>query len=164
MNIRKTLPTDLDAVMEIYASAREFMKSNGNPDQWGDNYPPRELIETDIASGAAYVAEEQDEIVACFFFKIGVDPTYVNIYDGQWLDDQEYGVIHRIAVKYHGRNIIGRIFNHFAAVSNSLRIDTHRDNKPMQRSLEKNGFKKCGIIYLENGEERIAFQRICGKI
>ena len=56
MNIRKTLPTDLDAVMEIYASAREFMKSNGNPDQWGDNYPPRELIETDIASGAAYVA------------------------------------------------------------------------------------------------------------
>ena len=161
MNIRKTLPTDLDAVMEIYAAAREFMKNSGNPDQWGENYPPRDMIECDIAQGDAYVAEEDGEIVACFFYKTAVDPTYVKIYDGEWIDDREYSVIHRIAVKYNGRGIIGRIFDHCAGISNSIRIDTHRDNKPMQRSLEKNGFTRCGIIYLEDGDERVAFQKVC---
>lgn len=41
----------------------------------------------------------------------------------------------------------------------SIRIDTHRDNKPMQHLLNKNGFRYCGIIYLEDGDERLAYQR-----
>ncbi len=160
MIIRKTQIADIEAVMQIYASAREFMRMNGNPNQWNTSYPSREIIEEDIASDSAYVAEENGEIIACFFFKIGVDPTYLRIYDGAWLDDQEYGVIHRIAVKYHGRNTINNIYNYCSELSHSLRIDTHKDNRPMQRSLEKNGFVKCGIIYLASGDERIAYQRI----
>ncbi len=159
MNIRHTLPSDIDEVMAIYASAREFMKDSGNPNQWGSAYPPRALIEKDIESKVSYVAEENGEIVACFFFKIGIDPTYVKIYDGEWTNTDDYGVIHRIAVKYHGRNIIGGIYNYCSSACENLKIDTHRDNKPMQRSLEKNGFVRCGIIYLESGDERIAYQR-----
>jgi hypothetical protein len=30
----------------------------------------------------------------------------------------------------------------------------------MQRALLKRGFKYCGIIYLESGDERLAYQRI----
>jgi hypothetical protein len=30
----------------------------------------------------------------------------------------------------------------------------------MQNLLIKNGFSKCGIIYLEDGAERLAFQKI----
>ena len=30
----------------------------------------------------------------------------------------------------------------------------------MQHLFEKNGFKKCGIIYLEDGSERLAYQLI----
>ena len=161
MNIRHTLPSDIDSVMEIYASARAFMRESGNPDQWSDSYPSRELIESDIASNNAYVAEESGEIIACFFFKVGIDPTYIKIYDGAWIDDGEYGVIHRIAVKYHGRNTIAGIYNYCSRISKSLRIDTHKDNKPMQRSLAKNGFTRCGIIYLLSGDERIAYQRVC---
>ena len=160
MNIRKTQITDIDAVMDIYASAREFMRASGNPNQWSDSYPSRQIVESDIASDAAYVAEENGEIIACFFFKVGIDPTYLKIYNGKWIDDGEYAVIHRIAVKYHGRNIIGGIYEYCSSISRSLRIDTHKDNKPMQRSLEKNGFTRCGIIYLASGDERIAYQRI----
>ena len=29
----------------------------------------------------------------------------------------------------------------------------------MRHLLEKNGFKECGIIYVEDGTPRIAFQR-----
>ena len=160
MNIRKALPKDVDAIMEIYDSARSFMRASGNPYQWGSGYPSRELIESDIASELAHVIEKNGEITACFFFKIGVDPTYVRIYDGEWIDDGEYGVIHRIAVKYHGRNTVSKIYEYCSTLAKSIRIDTHKDNKPMQRSLEKNGFTRCGIIYLANGDERIAYQRM----
>ena len=38
-----------------------------------------------------------------------------------------------------------------------VRIDTHEDNKPMQGALKKFGFRECGVIHLERGAERIAF-------
>lgn len=151
---------DIDEIMNIYASAREFMRASGNPNQWGDGYPSRELIKADIESGLSYIVEDEGEIIACFFFKVGEDPTYVRIYEGEWIEGGEYGVIHRIAVKYNGRGIIARVFEFCSEISRSIRIDTHRDNIPMQRALEKNGFTRCGIIYLPSRDERIAYQRI----
>jgi hypothetical protein len=42
----------------------------------------------------------------------------------------------------------------------NIRIDTHRDNKIMQHNILKEGFSYCGIIYLESGDERLAYQKI----
>jgi len=159
MLIRNTLPSDLDAVMKIYVQAREFMREAGNPHQWGNSHPSRELIEHDIKNKNGYVVEENGEIIGAFYFKIGEDPTYQRIYNGEWIKLGKYGVIHRIAVKYHGRGIVGFVYNHCYDLINNLRIDTHRDNIPMQRSLEKAGFKYCGIIHIESGDERIAYQK-----
>ena len=159
MIIRKTNHEDIDDVMKIYASAREFMRGCGNRNQWGTNHPSRDLIESDIESGNGFVVVENGEIVGAFFFKIGVDPTYVKIYDGEWINNDKYGVIHRIAVKYQGRDIAGLVYNHCFNLINNIKIDTHRDNIPMQKSLLKNGFKYCGVIYLESGDERIAYQK-----
>ena len=160
MLIRNTRPEDIDAVMKIYAEAREFMRQTGNANQWGNGHPARDLIESDIANNDGYVVEDMGEIIGTFFFKIGEDPTYKRIYDGEWVQDGEYGVIHRIAVKYHGRGIVKFVYDHCYDLINSLRIDTHRDNIPMQRSLEKSGFRRCGIILLASGDERIAFQKV----
>ena len=160
MLIRNTNLNDIDAVMQIYAGARQFMRDNGNANQWANAHPARDLIEADIANKTGYVVEENSEIIGVFFFKIGDDPTYKKIYNGKWICDRKYGVIHRIAVKYHGRGIVGFVYNHCFNIINNLRIDTHRDNIPMQRSLEKFGFKYCGVIYLENGDERIAYQKV----
>ena len=41
----------------------------------------------------------------------------------------------------------------------NMKIDTHADNKPMQNLLLKLGFKKCGIIYIADGSQRVAFQK-----
>lgn len=41
-----------------------------------------------------------------------------------------------------------------------LRADTHRDNLPMQRVLEKAGFSLRGVIYVEDGSERLAYELI----
>ena len=39
-----------------------------------------------------------------------------------------------------------------------FKIITHRDNRIMQHLLDKNGFTYCGIIYLDDGTERLAYQ------
>ena len=70
MIIRKTRYDDIDEVMSIYASAREFMKESGNANQWGTSHPARSLIEQDIEAGLGYVVVENNEIVGSFFFKI----------------------------------------------------------------------------------------------
>ena len=160
MDIRNTRCEDLDAVMEIYEGAREFMRRTGNANQWGNSHPARELIESDIDNKNGYVVEENGEIIASFFFKIGNDPTYDIINEGKWISDSEYGVIHRIAVKYQGRGIAGFIYDHCFNIIGNLKIDTHRDNLPMQKALQKHGFEYCGIIHIANGDERIAFQKV----
>ena len=159
MIIRKTSYSDIDDVMEIYALARAFMRDAGNATQWNNGYPARQTIESDIEEGNGYVVEENGEIICAFFFRVGVDPTYVKIYGGEWLNDKEYGVIHRIAVKYQGRGLVSFVYNYCFNIINNLKIDTHRDNLPMQKSLTKNGFRYCGVIYLESGDERIAYQK-----
>jgi RimJ/RimL family protein N-acetyltransferase len=41
-----------------------------------------------------------------------------------------------------------------------MRCDTHKDNKIMQHTLEKNGYKYCGVIYLDNGDARVAYEKL----
>ena len=159
MEIRKTTMTELDKVMEIYAYARRFMAEHGNPNQWGSTKPPREQIIKDIENGKSYVCVEGETLAAVFFFDIAPDPTYTIIYDGEWPNDKEYGVVHRIAsagkIKGAGSFCIEWAFEQCG----NLRIDTHEDNKVMQNMLKKHGFKYCGIIHLVDGAERLAFQK-----
>ena len=159
MIIRHSTTADLPAMEAIYADARRFMAENGNPTQWTDGYPVRWMLEEDIALGRSYVCEEDGEILATFVFAVMEDPTYLKIYEGAWLSDDEYGVVHRIASKNRKKGVAGFCLDWCFEQCGNVRIDTHRNNIPMQKALSKYGFKYCGIIYLENGDERIAFQR-----
>lgn len=159
MLIRKTKITDISECVNIYNAAREYMRASGNPDQWPSCYPGEVDVLSDIASGCGYVCEDKGEVVAVFYFAKGPDTTYAKIYDGAWKSDEPYAVIHRVAVKYHGRGIIDFIFNECFTTSGHLRIDTHKDNLPMQKVLKRNGFEPCGIIHIETGVERIAFEK-----
>ena len=159
MTIRQTRAAELDRVLQIYADARRFMRENGNPDQWGDAYPPAELIREDIARGDSYVCVEGDEILGVFYYAEGDDPTYQYIEDGAWLNDEPYAVIHRIAVAARGRGVAAACFDFALSRCKNVRIDTHACNLPMQHTLAKNGFVRCGTIYVADGTSRIAYQR-----
>lgn len=159
MKIRSACAHELDGIMNIYADARAFMRENGNPEQWGDSYPPREMIREDMERGFCYVCEDDGEIVGVFYYAEGEDPTYKAIENGAWINDRPYGVIHRIASARHRRGVASFCFAWAVEQCGNLKIDTHRDNLPMQRSLAKNGFTRCGIVHLADGEERIAYQR-----
>ncbi len=160
MIIRKTQISDIADCESIYASARKFMAEAGNPNQWSGAYPNAVEVMADIAKGTGFVCEDEGEVIAVFHFSIGDDPTYAKIYDGAWRSDEPYAVIHRVAVKHHGRGVIDFIFRECFEAFPHLRIDTHRDNIPMQKALLRNGFSPCGIIYLANGDERLAFEKL----
>ncbi len=149
----------IDSVMEIYAAARAYMRENGNLHQWGEHYPPRETVEADILSENLYLCVENGEIYGVFFYSEDAEPTYREIYDGAWCNDAPYGVMHRVAVARHGCGVAKSCFDFCFARCQNLKIDTHRDNAPMRRALEKNGFLPCGKIYLADGSERLAFQK-----
>ena len=48
MRIRKATFCDLEKILDIYKIAREYMKNNGNPNQWGDDKPKKELLISSI--------------------------------------------------------------------------------------------------------------------
>lgn len=160
--IRKSELKDIPDMMEVFAIARQTMRANGNLQQW-INYPPEELLEEDIRAEKSYVLETDGKICGTFFFSLEEDPTYLVIDDGAWLNDAPYGVIHRIASNASKRGVLEAAINYCAQFSTNLRIDTHKDNTIMQHLLEKYGFQKCGIIYVQDAvsdhSPRIAYHR-----
>ena len=158
MLIRKSTIDDLPRMEEIFAYAREQMKKNGNPNQWGNHKPARETLIADIENQISHVLEEDGHIYGTFVFFIGEDPTYHVIDDGAWLNNEPYGVIHRVASDGSKKGMMGQVADYAKSQCSNLRIDTHHDNHIMQRALKKQGFEQCGIIYLADGAPRIAFQ------
>lgn len=159
LSIRPAAKQDFPRILEIYAQARQFMAANGNPTQWGTNYPQPDLVQEDLENRNLYVCVDGDRIVGVFCYFQGIDEDYLEIYEGSWLSNEPYGVMHRLAVGAHSRGIAAFCFSYAYNRCRNLRIDTHRDNLPMQRALAKNGFQRCGIIRSRYGGERIAYQK-----
>jgi hypothetical protein len=161
MTIRPTTYADIEALMAIFAHARAQMAADGNPTQWGDDYPSREQIESDIQRGVSYVVEHNGQPCATFVFIIGEDPTYAYIEDGNWLDDTlPYGTIHRIASNGQERGIFSFVLHWCSSQCSNIRIDTHEDNAHMIHLIEQAQFTHCGIIYTCDNSPRIAYQNL----
>ena len=160
MTIRPTTYADIEALQAIFDYARAQMAADGNSNQWGDGYPSREQLMSDIQRGVSYVVEHEGVPCATFVFIIGEDPTYTYIEDGEWLDDTlPYGTIHRIASNGLQRGIFPIVLHWCTAQCPNIRIDTHQDNKRMIHLIEQAQFVRCGIIYTRDNSPRIAYQR-----
>lgn len=137
------------------------MIASGNPNQWIDGYPQKYFILNEIKQEHCYVCvTAQQVIVGTFCLLQGPDPTYNKIYDGNWLNDEPYYVIHRLASSGRIKGIGNVCLDWCIRKYKNLRIDTHSDNRIMQLLVERHGFLKCGIIYVANGSSRIAYQRV----
>lgn len=159
MKIRKATCDDMESILFVYATAREYMRNTGNPDQWGTEYPQAELLASDISKGELFVGEDEHGCIRFVFaFIVGEDPTYLHIEDGGWLSDKPYGTIHRIANDGTVKGVVKMALEYCKKTISNLRIDTHEKNKTMQHVVEKLGFIRCGIIYIEDGTPRIAYQ------
>ena len=163
MNMSKKLPSvrlagkqDLPKIAAIYDHARAFMYANGNTTQWPTNqYPALWSAELDLEDGILYVTEMDGAINGTFVLMPGPDATYNVIENGSWRADTPYGAIHRVA-SLGGGTLAAAL--EFAKVKyDHIRMDTHRDNAPMRHLLEKAGFSCRGVIYVEDGTPRLAF-------
>lgn len=154
--VRPAQAADLPRILEIYEIAKKFMRANGNPTQWANGYPFPDMLEEDIEAGNLYVVTNGTSIHGVFAFILGADPTYTVIEGGSWRSDAPYGTIHRIAGDGTG-GIFPAALRHCRSRAAHLRVDTHADNKPMQHLVTKHGFSRRGIIYVEDGTPRIAF-------
>lgn len=145
--IRNAIESDLLEIKSIVAKARELMKASGNVNQWVDGYPSIEVLLSDIRSGNAYLLLRENKAVAYFAMVDGSDPTYNFIAEGNWLNDDTYGVLHRIASNGEAKGVFKEILLYASEHYSNIRIDTHHDNKIMQRLLEQNEFVYCGVIF-----------------
>ena len=174
MNIRTTTPQDIDAVMAIIEEARRTIAALGI-DQWQNGSPNRAMITEDMALGQGRVVTDDDgAVIGTFALIYTGEPTYHRVCDGAWRTPDHaadgsfaYIAIHRVAISVarRGSGISTAIMEYaeeYARIlgKTSLRIDTHRGNVVMRRMLEKHGFTHCGTIYLQNGDPRVAYEKV----
>ena len=162
MIFRKATETDLNPIMNIISQAQNYFKEQGI-DQWQNGYPNRQTIKQDIENGNSYVLLKDDIIVGTVAIIPGVEKTYESIYNGEWKSTGEYVTIHRIAIdsRYKRLGFATMVLDKVEEMCknmgiNSIRIDTHEENLPMQNLLKKNNYEYCGIIYLEDKSERVS--------
>lgn len=166
MIFRTATDNDKNRIMEIIAQAQEYLRNNG-VNQWQDNYPNIDIVKKDIEKGSCYVLEKDNIIVATVAVSFNDEKTYDKIYEGKWKTEKDYAVIHRIAVdnNYKGLRIASGIIARVEEMClnmniHSIKVDTHKQNASMRKMLYNNGFQYCGIIYLESGSERVAYEMV----
>jgi len=169
MLFRKTDDKDRSQVVALWQQAQAYFKEAGI-DQWQNGYPNLETLAEDMNGGESYVLVDEDteEVLGTCFISFAGEPDYDMIYEGSWQEKEPYGVVHRVAVtsERKGQGLAGQMIDHAVSMCRekgfgSLRMDTHRDNRSMQRMLVKNGFEYRGIIYLgRDGAERVAFEKV----
>jgi RimJ/RimL family protein N-acetyltransferase len=165
MEFRNASFDDLPTIMEIIRQAKIYMNEN-NLDQWKDGYPDEQIIGNDIKKYCSYVLVHNGTLVGTAAVFFDEEKTYRQIFGGSWLTHGDYAVVHRVAVSSAFRNTGAAtvMMKHIEQLSlgkgvHSVKIDTHEDNLPMRKFLAKCGFQYCGIIYLENGDKRLAYEK-----
>lgn len=156
--IRKSTLEDVETIMSMFDAARKYMIASGNPTQWPIGSPSRESVIHDISKEESFMIMSDGIAEATFCCQKGADPTYSYIEDGQWPDNKPYVTIHRVA-SYGRKSGIGIFLMKWCQDRyDVIRCDTHRDNHKMQSIILACGFVYCGIIYIKDGTQRLAYQ------
>ena len=148
--IRPATAADLPALRPVFEAAKGIMRADGNAEQWSaPGFPPDNLLLRDIAREGGFVIENRWPVEAGHDEEKTVMPGLTG-----------HLAAPRIVAYFallHG--IFSTIIDYATSRFAHLRIDTHRDNRIMQHLIEKHGFTYCGIIWLEDGTERLAYER-----
>jgi RimJ/RimL family protein N-acetyltransferase len=165
LKLKQSLPKDSKKILEILQSASKFLAEQGI-NQWQNNYPNQAIIENDINEGISYVlVDDQNQILSVATLDTKPEPNYKIILEGEWLNEQPYATIHRIATnpEHAGKGVAKATFEYLIEQAkllgfHEIRIDTHPDNHIMQHIISASGFEYRGIILVADQTERFAYQ------
>lgn len=156
--IRPTLACDTSAVMAMYDHSRSLMRADGNTTQW-TGYPTLAQLQDDIAQGVSYVVTRANQLCGTFALVPGDEPTYSLIVHGRWIDTgTPYATIHRLAKAPSSDGIAQAAFRFAKQRHDHLRVDTHESNRAMLHLIDREGFVLCGIVFMSDGTERLAYE------
>lgn len=165
-NYRLANLKDIDEIMIAVEDARALLKEEGNG-QWQFGYPNRDDFINDIKNNNLYVVLTSDGDIASVCAITGYEEAYMHMYEGAWLTDYEYLVMHRVAVKakYRGLGYGKALFEVFINVAKekgikSLRIDTHKNNSLLIHLFDLFGFIYCGKAILPPDKDRVMYEKI----
>lgn len=162
--LRKAQISEAEIIWQILQQAIERRRKDGS-NQWQDGYPNLEVVKTDISLGKGYVLEIDNTIAAYAALVFNDEPAYNEII-GDWLTNDDFLVIHRVAVSddFLGKGIAVLLFQkleEFAKENQvfSIKVDTNFDNLAMLHILEKLDYQYCGEVYFR-GSARKAFEKV----
>lgn len=165
MKFLKAVEADANSIMNIIKQAQDYFRKQGI-NQWQDNYPNIKMVMNDISNGNGYVLLKDNNVVGTVVVTFDGEKNYESIYNGEWVSNNKYAVIHRMAVDSNckGIGLSSVIIKNIEKIClnkgiYSIRIDTHKENISMQKLISKSGFQYCGIIYLDDKSKRIAFEK-----
>ena len=159
---------DIEQIMVAVEDAREFLKWQGNG-QWQDGYPNRDDFINDIKNKRLFVVfdEKDPSIIAGVCAMTYREEEYHHLYEGSWVTDLPYMVMHRVAVKkeYRGSGYGKKLFEAFIKQAekegyHSLRIDTHEKNDVMRHIITSFGFIYCGKVILTPHKDRVVYEKV----
>ena len=165
ISYRKANFKDLKDILEAFYNSKEILSHQGTG-QWQDGSPSEQSFIDDINNGNSYLLLNNNSIVGVCALTYK-EEDYEYPYEGKWLSNYDYMVMHRVAIKkeYYGKGFGLEFFKLFENVAkekgySSIRIDTHEGNKIMKHLIEKAGFNYCGKVILKPNKDRIIYEKI----
>ena len=164
VTLENALVEDVQQCYDIINIGRKFQQEQGFT-QWTEDYPNFNTIHDDILNKTGYVVKVDGMIAGYMCIDFGGEPAYYNI-EGKWNLDAPFAVVHRMAfsTQYRGIGLADttwKLIEEYCQKKNIhyIRVDTDFPNKRMQHILEKNGFKRCGVIVFQ-GSGKIAYDKV----
>lgn len=165
--MRKARKNDLEKILIIIEGAKKSLKKDG-VDQWQIEPMGYDFLSGQIDKDKSFVYEKDGEVLAYCFLSNDKEKSYDPI-DDKFLG-KNYITIHTFAVKSDqkckniGTNFLKDIKYYAKSMDlDSIRIDTHEDNKKMLGLIKKFSFKKRGQIFIDEAgakKPRIAYELI----
>lgn len=154
MQIKKANISDIPQIMEVISDAKNLLKQSGSL-QWNtDSYPNEETFINDINNNVLYALWDNSTLVGIMACIKGIDENYEEI-KGHWISNGPYLSIHRIALRkeYYHTKSSHKLMNYAINLAKdlnceSIKVDTHPLNIPMQKLLLRFNFVHCGTIEL----------------
>ena len=167
--IRLVKSEEIVAVMDIIEYAKILLKEQS--EQWQHGYPNEAVLLDDIAKNRLYGAYSPDGVLAGIAaIIVGLDTDYIYIEDGNWLSPtaETDVVVHRVATNrdFFGKGVAKSLFLFAMDYAKkigaaSLKGDTHKNNKPMQKVFDSVGMSYRGVIYIadeKSDNARVAYE------
>lgn len=167
VRLQKADREDFETILQIYNESKQYFFEH-DIDQWQHGYPNLESIKQDFTNDVLYVLKSKGVVMGTLVLSKERQSNYQSIEKGAWLFGEEYVVIHRMALlatakgQGYGRLMLQKCEERASNIAESIRVDTHQDNKVMRQLLKSLGYRYAGIVAVDDGK-RLAYEKKLGE-